>query len=100
MRQGPLPEAQEMVDYERTLEGSANRILTMAESEVEHRHTMDRRGQILGAALPVIFLLLGVAIFVWTGSWAGVVFAALGLTPAGYNFLRGIARSSGQSNEG
>lgn len=86
VRQGPLPDAQEMERYERTLSGSADRILSMAEKEVEHRHDMDKKGQIIGAALPVFFILLGAAIFAWTGSWAGVVFVALGLTPAGYSF--------------
>jgi uncharacterized membrane protein len=98
VRQGPLPNAEEMERYEQVLSGSADRILVMAEKEVEHRHRMDKRGQLLGAALPAFFIVLGAIIFVITGSWAGVAFAGLGLTPAGYNFLRGISRRTGQTN--
>jgi uncharacterized membrane protein len=81
-----------MEQYERVLEGSANRLVRMAESEVKHRHGMEKRGQFIGAALPVFFVLLGAGVFLWTGSWAAVALAATGLTPAGYSFLRDVAR--------
>lgn len=98
MRQGPLPEAHEMEHYERVLPGSADRILSMAENEVSHRHTMDSRGQIIGTGLPVFFILLGAVVFLISGSWASVVLAGLGLTPAGYNFLRAIVANGRQRN--
>jgi uncharacterized membrane protein len=89
---GPLPDARQMEHYERVLEGSANRIMRMAESEVEHRHGLEKRGQFIGAGLPVFFVLLGAIVFLMTGSWAAVALAAVGLTPAGYSFLRDVAR--------
>jgi len=92
MRQGPLPDAAQMEHYERIQPGAANRLIRMAESEVEHRHGMENRGQIIGATLPVLFVAAGIGVFLLTGSWAGVAFAGIGLTPAGYGFLRDVAR--------
>lgn len=99
MYQGPLPNAQEMERYEQMLEGSADRIMLMAEKEEYHRPVMDTRGQWIGAGLPVFFVVFGAGIFLMTGSWTGVVFAALGLTPAGFSFLREISRRSRQKGE-
>jgi hypothetical protein len=53
---------------------------------------MERRGQIIGAVLPVFFVLLGAVVFLMTGSWEAVALAATGLTPAGYSFLPNAAR--------
>ncbi|GHT48703.1 hypothetical protein FACS1894102_2250 [Spirochaetia bacterium] len=38
---GPLPPSNEFENYEKTLNGSADRILTMAEEEAEYRHKAD-----------------------------------------------------------
>jgi len=35
---GPLPTSKEFNGYEQAMPGAANRILTMAEQETEHRH--------------------------------------------------------------
>jgi uncharacterized membrane protein len=35
---GPLPPANQFVEYERALPGAADRILALAEKEAEHRH--------------------------------------------------------------
>lgn len=40
---GPLPPASEMEGYERTLEGSANRIITVFENEQQHRHGIENK---------------------------------------------------------
>lgn len=97
-RQGPLPDAAEMERYNQALPGAADRLLVMAESEVNHRHRMERRGQLAGALLPVFFVLLGAGVFLITGSWAGVALAGVGLTPAGYNFLREVANRGNRRN--
>lgn len=81
-----------MEHYERVLPGASDRLVRMAESEVEHRHGMERRGQFISAGLPVVFVGAGIAVFLITGSLAGVAFAAVGLTPAGYSYLRDVAR--------
>ena len=41
MRSGPLPEAGELENYERTCTGAADRIIVMAEQQLEHRHKME-----------------------------------------------------------
>jgi uncharacterized membrane protein len=95
---GPLPNAAEMERYERTLPGAADRIVAMSESEEDHRHRIENRGQILAAALPIFFVILGAVVFLISGSWAGVALAGIGLTPAGYGFLRDVARGRRDSS--
>ena len=62
---GPLPPPDDFANYERTLPGSMDRILTMTEKQVDHRiekesheSKLDGRGQILGAALVAFFGLM------------------------------------------
>jgi uncharacterized membrane protein len=40
---GPLPPAKEFRDYEQALPGAADRILTMAETQAEHRRKNDNK---------------------------------------------------------
>jgi uncharacterized membrane protein len=69
---GPIPPAREMVAYEQALPGSANRIMSMAEKEQNHRHGLEvkeanrefsikRWGQIL--AMFALLVLVGLVIF-------------------------------------
>lgn len=62
---GPLPPPDDFANYEQTLPGSMDRILTMSEKQVDHRiekenheSKLDARGQILGAALVALFGVL------------------------------------------
>lgn len=70
----PLPAPEDFAEYEKILPGSTDRILKMAEKQVDHRISSDNkiidntyrqsgRGQILGAILVVMFgvisLILG-----------------------------------------
>jgi uncharacterized membrane protein len=41
--QGPLPPAAQLEQYERTLPGAADRIMTAFEKQVDHRHRMEDR---------------------------------------------------------
>ena len=41
--QGPLPPAQDFALYENALPGSADRIITMAEKQMEHRHLTENK---------------------------------------------------------
>ena len=43
MYSGPLPTSKEFNGYEQTLPGAADRILTMAEKESEHRRTNETK---------------------------------------------------------
>ena len=71
---GPLPAPEDFAEYEKILPGSTDRILKMAEKQVDHRISSDNkiiyntyrqsgRGPILGAILVVMFgvisLILG-----------------------------------------
>jgi uncharacterized membrane protein len=68
---GPLPPAQELAAYDQISAGFANRILTMAEKEQDHRHEIGRRqnraqvwlssaGQIFGFILSLAIVSGGV----------------------------------------
>ena len=75
MVSGPLPSAEEFSKYEQSIPGTAERILVMAESEVKHRHEVEKiavkttarlntSGQILGFILSVLSLgAVGLSIF-------------------------------------
>lgn len=56
--QGPLPPAAQFKDYESILPGSADRILTTYEKQLDHRHKMETRytkTQCFNSTLGVIF---------------------------------------------
>ena len=64
---GPLPPADELAQYESVLPGAAERILSLAEKEAEHRHRADDKiiektlhfnkvGQILSFSLSLLSL--------------------------------------------
>ena len=62
---GPLPPPEAFAKYEQNLPGSMDRILTLTEKQVDHRielekseEKLDIRGQIIGAALVVLFGVL------------------------------------------
>lgn len=67
---GPLPSPETFEGYERVLQGSAERIITMAEKQQDHRMTMEsthlnkehgqsRTGQWLGFVLALFAMALG-----------------------------------------
>ena len=84
---GPLPAPEDFAEYEKILPGSTDRILKMAEKQVDHRISSDNkiidntyrqsgRGQILGAILVVMFgvisLILGLTGHVSLAKYIGV----------------------------
>ena len=92
-RSGPLPVPQDFEHYDRVVPGAAERILRMAESELEHRHELEKnellsedqssrrihralaRGQYTGWALSIICVLLAAGVAVYGVHW--LVSAAL-----------------------
>jgi uncharacterized membrane protein len=74
---GPLPAPEDLAEYDAVCPGAANRIITMAESNMDHRQSMEKtlinseyglrtRGQWL--ALVALFAMLGVIAFTfWLG---------------------------------
>lgn len=74
---GPIPHPRHLAEYERVLPGSADRLMTMAEKDQNHRHACDNtiikaetdfmsRGQIFAMAALVLMLIF-TAVFVLTG---------------------------------
>jgi uncharacterized membrane protein len=68
--EGPIPHSRELAEYEKALPGSADRIITMAESEAKHRHGMEeealkaqiweiRLGQIFGFFIGIFAITAG-----------------------------------------
>ena len=64
---GPLPAPDVLLDYDHALEGTADRIIRMAEREAEHRHLIERklvgiqaRNSLLGIASGLVLGLSGV----------------------------------------
>lgn len=88
VRQGPLPDAEEVRRYEITLPGAADRIFSMAESEVSHRHSLEARGQWVASSLALLAVLGGFVLIFSGNGWYGLLFAAVGVAPMVYAFLR------------
>jgi uncharacterized membrane protein len=69
--QGPLPTSGEFHGYEQTLPGAADRILTIAEKESDHRHDIEKkelrikgRGQIFALFISTLSLVaVGLSIY-------------------------------------
>jgi len=87
---GPLPPATEFAQYERILNGAAERILTLAEKEAEHRRVIENkliksvaRGQFFAFAL----ILLSLAVMI-----VGIIFnVPLATIPPAIIALSGLA---------
>lgn len=81
---GPLPPPAALEQFERASPGAADRILTMAEREEEHRQSLERmmatseiksrnRGQFLGFAIAAITLVGGIWLVYEGKDWPGLV---------------------------
>jgi uncharacterized membrane protein len=82
--EGPLPKAEELQRYEQALPGAADRIITMAEKQAEHRRGLENRiadsniarekdGQRLGAGLFVFTVGVGAFLITQGFGTAGLV---------------------------
>jgi len=81
---GPLPPPAALEQFERASPGAADRILTMAEREEEHRQDLERimvsseirsrnRGQFLGFLIAAITLIGGIWLVYEGKDWPGLV---------------------------
>lgn len=92
---GPLPPPQVLAEYEKTLKGSADRILQMAEREQGARHSIDReiianaakqhkRGQYMGCALVIVLAAMAFTLGFLGHDWlSGMVFTGAIVSVAG-----------------
>jgi uncharacterized membrane protein len=90
MYSGPLPTSGEFQGYNQVLPGAADRILTIAEKESEHRHALEKdelkikgRGQIF-ALIIAILAIIGVGLSIYfsapIASIAPTIIAITGLS--------------------
>jgi len=87
---GPIPHPSTLEGYERLVKGSADRIIQMAEKQVTHRHSIEKKiikSETLNSLLGVIFafviamttVLGGVWVMVNGSVWGGGFLGAAGL---------------------
>lgn len=71
---GPLPLPEDLAKYDQVVPGAAERIIKMAENEMEHRHVQENRmskSVIITTIISIIFAFLSVIIL------SGITFYAL-----------------------
>ena len=96
---GPIPAASELAKYETILPGSADRIITMAEKQSEHRHAIEkmsaatnvslshkhvferRLGLCFGFIITLIALGLGFDLLFHDKNILGTIFCGVGILP-------------------
>lgn len=99
--QGPMPQPSDFESYERTLPGSADRILRMAEKALDSQIDTDktlahgdvdavRRGQFLSTAVVVVTLGIALTLAILGAPW-GVV--SLFVAPTLFQFATSLIRS-------
>jgi len=91
VRSGPIPDAGQLEHYERICPGLADRIISMAEKQSEHRQYLEKTvvksgvrdsllGIISGFAIGIVTVVSG-ALLIYSGhDIAGAVFSGTGLT--------------------
>ncbi len=113
--QGPIPPPSILEGYENIVAGSAERIITLAESETHHRHAMEKkaldaeiesmqkeaddtkRGQIFGLLIGMSAILSGTVCAVAGAQLTGVVIGGGGLGSLVSAFI--IGRKKSQQSE-
>jgi|SRR5215207_8289021 len=98
--QGPLPDPITLREYENTLPGLADRIVTRMEQESNHRHATERRGQYIAAGIAGWGLICGPGLVLLGNAWAGVAIARACIVPQVYAFLRSGQRALQRSENG
>ncbi len=104
---GPIPHPSILNEYEKLLPGSADRILSMAEKETQHRHKMEtkaidaeieglkneasdtKRGQYFGLVIGVIAIISGAYTSIHGYPWPGTFFGAGGVVGLVSAFIAG-----------
>jgi uncharacterized membrane protein len=100
---GPLPPAEELMEYERVIPGGAERLLVMAENQSAHRIAIEKQviaeqqrqsalGQRYGFILGLVGLSLGALISCLGHDWVGVTIAGATLTSLVSVFVLGKAQ--------
>jgi uncharacterized membrane protein len=105
--QGPIPHPSVLDGYEKVMAGTAERIISLAESETKHRHKMEEDilsaevlghkcearevliGQIFGFIITLSTIFGGVYAAVNDAQWTGAIIGASGVTGLASVFIMG-----------
>ena len=104
---GPLPDPQTMAEYSTIIPNGADRIMQMAEKQLDHRMKMENKvvggqmlqsnlGQILAFLIGLAALLASTYCIINNHEWAGSILGIGGLTGLVTAFIKG--RSSQEAN--
>ncbi len=107
---GPLPPPEVLAGFENTQNGSADRVITMAEKEQDHRHTIektglegaiakDRRGQNYALIICLVILLGSMGLIAIDKEISGTLLAGSSLTGLAYIFITGRKEEKDKSEE-
>ena len=96
---GPMPDPESLALYEQVVPGAAERLLTVFEEQVSHRHRMEsqdsgRRSWGLAAAFIIVILILaaGVGLIYLGHGWAGAAVIGINIVGLAAVFITGGIR--------
>ena len=103
---GPLPDPSQLEQYNKVCPGAADRIITMAEKEAEHRHCIETAylksstriswiGVISAAIICIATIAGGVLVIMNGHDWAGSFLGASGLAGVAGTFITGTKSTKG-----
>ena len=103
--QGPLPYWQDLEKYGKIIPNGADRIMSMAEKQQEHRMSLEttaikeqltqsKRGQIFGLLVGLIAIMGGVVCIMFGHEWSGAFLGGGGLTGLVSVFVIGKKRQA------
>jgi len=107
---GPIPNAEQLDEYNRVLPGAADRILTMAEKQSEHRQIIEKKvifsgafratfGVICAAVLCILFLAGGVWCIINDHDNAGTAIVVTSLVSLVTTFIYGTHSQRNERNQ-
>lgn len=109
-RSGPLPPAEELLEYENVIPGGAERLLKMAENQSAHRLEMEKliitsqqrqsaRGQTYGLTIGLAGILTGAVLSYLGHDWVGGTIAGTTVTGLVSVFVIGKAQQNKSLSE-
>jgi uncharacterized membrane protein len=106
---GIIPDADSLAKYEKACPGAADRIITMAEEQLRHRHELEklvtessvndgRRGVVFAFILGFTTIICGTAIAILGHNITGTIFGGVGLASIIGTFIYGTRLGRRQQN--
>ena len=83
-----LPSPADLERFEKILPGFTDRILSRAEKEQDHRHSMEARGQVFAFAVALVVIVSGIALIAFGHQIEGGFLGGVPLAALVYVFLR------------